>query len=118
MITSFESKRTPVLHAALFRQRVLLHAAIVAGLITVSLGGGMLGYHTIARMGWTDAFVNSAMLLGGMGPIGPDLTSSAAKIFAGCYALYCGLAFIAASGLLLAPFIHRIMHRLHWDDKS
>jgi hypothetical protein len=114
----YESRHKPVLTPALFRRRVFIHVSFVSGLLAVSLYGGMLGYHTLAQMAWTDAFVNAAMLLGGMGPVGPDLPDAAAKIFAGCYALYCGLVFIAAGGLLLAPFVHRIMHKLHWDDKN
>ena len=38
------------------------------------------------------------------------------KLFAGLYALYCGLVVIAAAGFLIAPVIHRVMHTLHWDE--
>lgn len=68
-------------------------------------------------MDWIDAFLNTAMLLGGMGPVG-DLPTSAAKIFAGCYALYAGLVFIASAGILVAPVAHRILHKLHMEGRS
>ncbi len=118
MLYKFEPKSKPPLTPALFRRRVLMHFAFVTALILASLAVGMIGYVSLTGMGMTDAFLNSAMLLGGMGPVATDLKTDAAKIFAGLYALYCGLAVIAASGLLFAPFIHRIMHRLHWVDKG
>jgi hypothetical protein len=54
------------------------------------------------------------MLLGGMGPIKTDL-SEAGKVFAGFYALYSGLVFIVAAGVLLAPVVHRLLHSVHCD---
>ena len=50
-----------------------------------------------------------------MGPVKQDL-SEAGKLFAGLYALYAGLVVIAVTGLLLAPGIHRLMHRVHWEE--
>jgi hypothetical protein len=57
------------------------------------------------------------MLLGGMGPVG-DLPSDSAKIFAGVYALYAGLVFIASATILIAPVAHRVLHKLHVSDKN
>ena len=54
------------------------------------------------------------MILGGMGPVDP-LHSAAAKVFAACYALFSGLAFISVASLIIAPFAHRILHRVHLD---
>ena len=62
-----------------------------------------------------DAFLNSAMLLGGMGPVGPDLRTDAGKLFAGIFALYAGLVFIATAALTLGPVVHRVLHRFHLD---
>ena len=83
-------------------------------LIAGSVVLGMLGYRAIAGMGWVDSFLNACMLLGGMGPVG-ELNGNAAKVFAGLFALYAGLVFVAVSGLLLAPMLHRVIHRFHWD---
>jgi hypothetical protein len=78
----------------------------------------MTGFHLLAQYPWIDAFLESAMLLGGMGPVGHlGETTDSAKLFAGCYALYAGLLFIAASGILFAPVVHRIMHHLHWREE-
>ena len=72
----------------------------------------MAGYHALEHLSWLDAFLNAAMLLGGMGPVTVPVTPGG-KLFAGCYALYCGLVVIAVAGIVLAPAAHRVLHRLH-----
>ncbi len=81
-------------------------------MIGLSLFAGMLGYHIFEDMRWVDAFANASMILSGMGPLDAP-KSDAGKIFAGCYALYSGLALILAAGLILAPIAHRLLHRFH-----
>jgi hypothetical protein len=83
--------------------------------LAVALGIGMLGYHHLERMQWIDAFANAAMILSGMGPLAPLQTESG-KLFAGLYALFSGLVFIAVAGLVLAPALHRLLHRFHLGD--
>jgi hypothetical protein len=75
----------------------------------------MVGYVAFERLSWLDAFLNAAMLLGGEGPIHSPVTPEG-KLFAGLYALYCGLVVLAAAGLLVAPVLHRVLHTLHWDE--
>jgi hypothetical protein len=92
------------------------HALFALCLLALSLGIGMVGYHQFEKLPYIDAFLNSAMLLGGMGPV--DIPHSAAgKIFAGLYALYSGILFLVMATLMMAPFLHRLMHRFHWSDK-
>ena len=83
-------------------------------LLALSLAIGMAGYHHFEELPWRDAFLNSAMLLGGMGPVNAPRTDNG-KLFAGLYALFAGLVFIFAAGVLLAPLLHRLFHTLHWD---
>jgi len=52
-----------------------------------------------------------------MGPVG-DIPTDGGKLFASFYALFAGLVFIAVSGILLAPILHRLMHALHLDDEA
>jgi hypothetical protein len=102
-------------HRRAFWQRMLLHSAISLGLIGASLLVGILGYQHYEHLPWRDAFLNAAMLIGGMGPVKTDL-SEPGKIFAGLYALYSGLVVIAVTGLLLGPGVHHLMHHVHWDE--
>jgi hypothetical protein len=100
-----------------FIRRLLRHFVISLGVLGGSLGLGMLGYRHYEHMAWTDAFVNAAMLLGGMGPLKQDL-SEPGKIFAGFYALYCGLVVIVVTGLMLAPGVHHLMKVVHWESRE
>lgn len=100
-----------------FLQHLLVHLAVSLAVLALSLALGMWGYEHYERLPWRDAFLNAAMLLGGMGPVKQDL-SEAGKLFAGLYALYAGLVVIAVTGLLLAPGIHHLMHRVHWEDSE
>jgi hypothetical protein len=76
----------------------------------------MSGYRAFEHLSWLDAFLNAAMLLGGMGPVDLPVTEGG-KLFAGIFALYAGLVFIVTAALLFTPLLHRVMHRFHWDDK-
>lgn len=109
----YESKRQDPLPRVRFTRRLLTHAAIAISLITVSLAMGMAGYCGFEHLSPLDGFLNSAMLLGGMGPVNAPLTD-AGKLFAGLFALYSGLVFIVTAALLFTPLLHRIMHRFHW----
>jgi len=97
-----------------FVKRVLRHAAIAVVLLLLSLAIGMAGYEYFEQLPWRDAFLNAAMLMGGMGPV-DALRTDGGKVFAGLYALYSGLVFLVASGLVFAPVVHRVLHRFHWD---
>ncbi len=100
-----------------FLRRQLLHSAVSFAVLAISLLIGMVGYRYFEQMPWRDAFLNSAMLLGGMGPIATELTEPG-KLFAGFYALYCGLVVIAVTGLLLAPSVHHLMKKVDWEDRD
>ena len=113
----YEPAHHPPVPVGVFVRRLVGHFAVVLGLLSASIALGMLGFHHYAHYSWVDAFLVSAMLLGGMGPTGPELRDDAAKLFSACYALYAGLLFIVASGVLFAPVVHRVMHHLHWRDE-
>lgn len=100
-----------------FVRRLGYSLAAGAGLIAVSLSIGMAGYHWIAGLAWIDAFLDAAMILSGMGPLSP-LHGTSAKLFAGCYAIYCGIALISTAGIMLSPVIHRYLHKFHLEDDS
>jgi len=112
----YEHRSAPLLPRAQFLLRVLSHVLIVVVIVGGSLLGGMIGYRVTAGMTWMDAFLNASMLLGGMGPVG-NLPNDGAKLFAGLYALYAGVVFIASASLLIAPVAHRIFHTLHLEGQ-
>jgi hypothetical protein len=109
-----EARIRPLPPRATFLRHLAGTAAIGAGLIVASLLFGMAGYHFLEGMPWVDAFVNAAMILSGMGPIG-ELKTTGGKIFAGCYALYSGLALITIAAITLSPVIRRFLHKFHLD---
>ena len=86
----------------------------VPPMLLFSLLAGMAGYVYFEGLAWLDAFLHTAMLLGGMGPVNA-LDTEAGKLFAGLYALYAGLVFLVIVGLMFAPVLHRILHKFHWD---
>ena len=102
--------------ARLFARRLLSYAGFSAGLLAVSLAIGIAGYMGFERLGAADAFLNAAMLMGGMGPLYNPVTT-AGKVFAGLYALYCGLVFLISVGIILAPVFHRALHYFHLEKK-
>jgi hypothetical protein len=110
----YESRKSPPLARQRFIRRVLAHLLAALVLFALSLALGMWGYGHFEGLAWRDSFLNSAMLLGGMGPVNPPQTD-AGKLFAGAYALFAGLVFIVTAGLLLAPPLHRLLHTFHWD---
>ena len=113
----YESRTETPLHQRKFLGRLLVHLGVAAGLLTLSLAGGMAGYMVLEDLSALDAFLNAAMLLGGMGPVNTPKTD-AGKLFAGCYALYAGLVFIVTAALIFAPIVHRVLHQFHWDDED
>ena len=117
MHSLYESRSKKPISRRRFMLRLALHALAAQVLVAFSLLIGMWGYASFEGMGWRDAFLNSAMLLGGMGPVKTDGLSDAGKVFAGCYALYAGLVLVVVLGIMLAPVIHRVLHLFHWQDE-
>ncbi len=114
ILPEFEHHTQPLIPMDQFLRRVANSGILALGIITVSLLIGMIGYRSLEGLSWMDAFLNSAMLLGGMGPVNTPITGGG-KLFAGLYALYCGIVVILVAGIILAPLAHRILHRFHLE---
>jgi hypothetical protein len=114
-VLMYEHKSQPLIPPVKFVQRLAWSVAVALVLVLVSLVIGMIGYHRYEGLSWLDAYLNAAMLLGGMGPIAVPSTV-AGKLFAGTYALYCGLVVILVAGIVLAPVAHRLMHAVHLEE--
>jgi hypothetical protein len=117
LLPRFEHRAQPVIPQRPFLARLARSGLVAAMLIGFSLAIGMVGYRYFETLTWIDAWLNAAMLLGGMGPVNPPVTAGG-KLFAGFYALYCGLAVLVVAGVLLAPVAHRILHRFHMEGRN
>lgn len=115
-IMRFEGRHQRPISRAEFTRRMISHGGYAAVVVVGSLALGVAGYTWLAHMSPIDALLNAAMLLGGMGPVGP-IEGTAAKLFAAGFALYAGLIFLIVAGLLLAPVFHRVLHRFHWESE-
>lgn len=113
----FEHRSSPLLPRRDFLRRLAVHGGYAIGLLVISLGIGVMGFHYLAEQSPIDSLLNAAMLLGGMGPVG-NIVSDAGKLFASAYALYAGLVFIGISTILAAPVMHRLMHTFHLRDSK
>ena len=110
----YESRHHRLASRGVFVGRVLRHALLSGALVATSLAAGVVGYHVWGQLPWVDALLNASMLMGGMGPV-DALHTTAGKLFASAYALYCGLVLLIAVGILLAPVLHRLLHRFHLE---
>jgi len=113
----FERLKDPLLSRHQFVRRQIRYLSFAIIFVGGSLFAGICGYRYTENLSWLDSFLNAAMILGGMGPVA-TVQTTAGKIFAGCYALYSGLAVLAAVGIMAAPIIHRFLHRFHIEGKS
>jgi hypothetical protein len=116
MVVKFEKRHESLLPRSKFFFRLVKFALLSIGLIVFSLIVGILGYHLTEGLSWIDAFLNAAMLMGGMGPVSM-LHTDAGKLFAGMYALYCGFILIVSVAVFLAPIFHRFLHRFHLEGR-
>lgn len=113
----FEHRSQPPIPLSAFLVRLAQSTGVGLLLICVSLAIGMIGYHSLEQLSWMDSFLNASMLLGGMGPVNAPTTDNG-KLFAGIYALYCGLIVILVAGVILAPVAHRLLHKFHLDTED
>lgn len=112
----YENKRQPLASRSTFYQRVLKNIIIATVIMFICLAIGIAGYHFIGDVAWIDAVHNASMILSGMGPV-VEIKSDAGKLFSSAYALFSGVIFITNIGVILAPSLHRLFHRLHVDQK-
>jgi hypothetical protein len=116
-IASFEHRRQRLLSRRRFTSRMLKAIGLWCMLAVVGLAIGMAGYAGFEGMSLTDSYVNAAMILSGMGPMG-ELKTAAGKIFAGSYAIFSGLLLIIATGFVLAPIFNRVLHHFHVERQE
>jgi|SRR4051812_23474294 hypothetical protein len=113
----YEHRSHHLLSRADFGRRVVRHVTVATTVMLISLGFGVLGYHYLGHLKWIDALLNASMILTGMGPVDPMVTTRA-KVFASCYALFSGVVFLGVASVLVAPFAHRLIHKFHLEKSA
>jgi len=114
---SYEHRADELAPRSIFIKRIVGSLAVALCVIAVALTIGIAGYHFIAGFNWIDSLLEASMILGGMGPVN-EMHGDGPKIFASIYALFSGLIVIALMGIMLAPVVHRVMHKFHVDEED
>ena len=114
---SYEHRADELAPRSIFIKRIVGSLGIALCVIAVALTIGIAGYHFIAGFNWIDSLLEASMILGGMGPVN-EMHGDGPKIFASIYALFSGLIVIALMGIMLAPVVHRVMHKFHVDEED
>src|ERR1700694_5168143 len=113
----YEHKSDPIAPKKVFYQRFFYNVMVASGILAICLFIGIVGYHTTANANWIDSLHNASMILSGMGPV-IDIKPTGGKLFSSFYALFSGIVFITNIGVILAPLVHRLYHRMHLEDDA
>ncbi len=113
----YERRGDKIAPRSIFLKRIIASLLVALALMLLALSIGIVGYHSIAGLGWIDSLLEASMILGGMGPV-RELHNDGAKVFASVYALFSGVVFIALMGIMLSPVAHRVMHKFHVDEED
>jgi len=108
----FERYSEPVLPHALWLRRICKSVWLAFVIILIALAIGVVGYHCIGGLPWVDAILESSMILGGMGAVA-HMDTTAIKLFASAYALFSGFVVLTTAAIILAPWLHRLLHKLN-----
>lgn len=112
----YEHRKQKLAPMRVFYRRVLSNVLLASGILFICLLIGIAGYHYTAHIGWLDSLHNASMILSGMGPV-VTIETNGGKWFSSLYALFSGVVFITNIGVILAPVMHRLYHRLHLEDQ-
>lgn len=104
-----EHKHEKVIPLPHFIRRLTRFGFVSLFLIIISLGVGVVGYHTFGSISYLDSFHMACMILTGMGPV-VEMQTESAKLFSSFYALFGSFAFFAITAVFFTPVIHRIFH--------
>jgi hypothetical protein len=112
----YEQRKHRLLAWPAFLRRAGGHLLWALLILSSAVGLGTIGYHVLGSLDWIDAFLNASMILSGMGPV-DRMETATAKLFAALYALFSGLVFIGVIGVVVAPWVHRLFHWIHLENR-
>ena len=112
----YEHRKQRLAPMKTFYKRLLKNIVLASAVLGICLLIGIAGYHYSADVSWLDSLHNASMILSGMGPV-VEITTVPGKWFSSFYALFCGVVFITNIGIILAPVLHRVYHRLHIEEE-
>lgn len=111
----YESKNDPLIPVRHFTRRLLVHVLYAVLILVVTLLIGVVAHIFLEPVSLHDAFLNTALIVGGIGPYIVPATA-AGKLFFAVYSMFVGLVFVGTLGIILAPLAHRIIHKFHLDE--
>lgn len=114
-VVALERLTEPLASSRVFAGRVFRSMFFGTLIVLATLLTGMAGYHYLEGIAWLDAFVNTTMIMSGMGVLDAP-TTFYGKLFEGFYALFCGMILIVATAIAFTPVIHRFLHKLHIEE--
>ncbi|GLX79232.1 hypothetical protein tinsulaeT_25720 [Thalassotalea insulae] len=108
----YENKHKPLITRKAFGKRMLLHALAALLLVVLTLALGVIGHIYFDNMELITALIASVTLSSGLGlSILPE--STAGQLFASLYGIFCGYIYVATSTIIIAPILHRLLHKFH-----
>jgi len=112
----WEHHTEPLATRQVFFRRMGTQMVLVVGIVAVALALGTVGYIAISDLDFVDSFLEASMLMSGAGPLYTERSSpNSLKLFSSLYALFSTLLVVTMVGILAAPLIHRVFHRLHLE---
>lgn len=111
----YENKNQKLISRQAFIKRVAWHVLAAVLMIGGTLTIGVLGHIFFEEIDVHSAFLNTALIMGGIGTTVMP-ASVAGKLFFSFFGMFVGLLFAAVVGVVMAPVIHRIVHHMHLDD--
>ncbi len=113
----FEHYKEPILPRHKFLVRMLEAAGIGASMFVVTITLGVFLFCGVEHETFIDGMLNSVMVMTGLGLV-KDITTQPGKVFLAGYALLSAVVFFSVLAILFSPLLHRLLHRLHLEDRN
>ncbi|UZE95502.1 hypothetical protein [Alkalimarinus alittae] len=112
----YESKSKRLASRKAFRRRMFFHILSAITLVILTLAIGVGGHVYFDDMAPGSALIASITLTSGLGlSILPETTSG--QLFTSLYGIFSGYVYIVTSSIVIAPILHRVLHKFHLDEE-